>query len=331
MTTYGLMKDATLVAYEIEVTDGTDPAVQRVLWPGIVLNEGTFQEDYGHKPYRPVGKDHRGVHIVQKHSERFEVEIQSLVSEAFTTDDLVSLAFGTVGGTGLVTIAEPLRSFTLEMGWTDGSTPFYYKLSGCKIDTISWAFRPDDLILMTVKIIGRIFVQSNVAEQATTPPGGELSTLAQTTNRGAHFSDVTWSWEDGSGSTLTTDPKITEFDLSVNNNLIETHADNQGFFPDCLIEGNRDVTWSIKTIRQNSELYDIFQADPGTTAGQIRLRVLVNQTAGFYLDFDMGVNTAALHCILDEHELPIGQDVDFLEQSFAGMLVGGSPVIDMQA
>lgn len=323
---YGLMKDSTLVAYEIESTDGTDPANTRILWPGIVLNAGTFGQDYMHEMYRPMGNAKRTPHITQTKGQHYEVEIQSLVSETFTANDLVSLIFGTVNGTtGAVTLADPLRTFTLEYGWDDGAGPFYYLLSGCKITSISFAFRPEDLIMMTVKIIGRVFTAGTAEVTCVTT---SLSGLSQTTKPGAHWKDVTWSWENGSGSVFTNPPKITEFDLTIENNLSEIRSDNQAYYPSDLAEGNLDITWAVKMVREGNEIYNIFRSDPATTAGQIRVKVVINQTSGFYMSFDMGVDNATPYCVIAERELPQGQDETVLFESYAGTLIG-DPVVDM--
>ncbi len=332
---YGLMKDATIVGYSIESAENVDPLAggatsnDRVRWPGLVLNVGTFSEDYLHQEYHPLGSGHRLPHIVKTKGENFEIEIQSLWDASFVQlTHLFRLAFGTVAADGIVTPATPLETLTLEFGWDDGSTPFFYLLTGCKVDQLSFAFRPDDMVLVTTKLIGRTFT-ANTAEIGTSG-GTSLSELVQSTSPCVHFEDTTWTWEDGSGASLTLDPIITEFDLTISNTITRIHSDNQQLYASHLIEGKQSVTWSITSVRQSSELYDIFRADPVVAAGQVHLKVVVDKTSGPYMSLDMGVDTAGIYCVMAEHELPQSQDQDFLEQSFAGMLVGGDPVIDFQ-
>ncbi len=65
--------------------------------------------------------------------------------------------------TGLVTISEPLPTFTFEYGWDDGSGPSFWVLSGCKIASVSLSARPGDLMVMRTRVMGRVFDGDNTA------------------------------------------------------------------------------------------------------------------------------------------------------------------------
>lgn len=179
MVQFGIMKDATLVGFTKEVTDGTDPATDRLLWPGKVTNIGTPTEDYGNTTLNPVGNQTRSDFMSQKTKNEYEFEIESTFNQPFVkydTDHIWGGVLGTVTtSTGLVVIVDPLSTYTVEFGWDDGTGPTYYVFKGCKIASLTVSATPGELIQVRTRFKPRILDGNNTDPVVTS--GISLSDL----------------------------------------------------------------------------------------------------------------------------------------------------------
>jgi len=127
--------------------------------------------------------------------------------------------------------------------------------------------------------------------------------------------------------------KVREFDIAFERNHEEIYAFTQTFTPDCLIEHEFAVTWTVKFIREHNQFYTIFHNDPALSAGKVGLKMVIDQTNvvsdGFYMSADLGFDTVALFNGMTEHDLDLS--AKFQERGFSGKLAGGNPVIDFVA
>jgi len=316
---YQLMSGATLAGWEAEVTNGTDPALGRNPWPGAIIGIPSLSEDFGHKDFQPLGSG-PDPQIVISTKEEYEVEIESLVSEPFAgADDFLRLSMGTVNPTtGVVTFSQPLPTFTLEWGYSGGAEPWFHLMRGCKIDSVSFTFRPEDVIMMRVKVIGRIHTKSATVVSTA---GDDLTDLTVTTNPGAIHEHVTYTLNNVPSGAISSQI-IKEFDLTWTNNLERIFSDNQSRFASQLIEGKRRFTFSIVTAKVDDQLWDISQARPSTDAGKLDIVITISQPSGFFMEIDMPT------CVLAERSADLNQDLSHVSESFAGMMVG-VPSVDL--
>lgn len=243
---------------------------------------------------------------------------------------------GTTGGptningaiTNTIFLKRPLQPFTTEYGWEDPDDPtatgdsWFYRLRGCKIDSITITARPNDLVMVRIKIFARFRDEANTE---TVGAGGQdkISDLVEHTNPGLHYKDITWIITDSTG--VIPDLDITEFDITFTNNVMQVPADNQQFEVAKLIEGKRRVTFNFKTIKRNNRLLAVSRDRPSQTTGQVRMQMTLDQltppVTGAYLSIDLTVS------VLAERDAPLGQEIEFVEESFAGLAVG-APIIN---
>jgi len=190
---YGVGSKLTLVGFNTEDVDGTDPleagtVTARLRWPGTVVTQGTFQEDYKFTPMRPVGHSQRSPFVVVKKGQHFEFEITSELNSFAEALELIAAVFGTFDpNTGIVTLDDTIPPLTVEYG-LDTTNALFYVAKGCKIENIGFSVVEDDLLTMTVKLIARILDGDNI-EPVRFGDGGftSLDELVQFPFQPAHF------------------------------------------------------------------------------------------------------------------------------------------------
>jgi hypothetical protein len=198
------------------------------------------------------------------------------------------------------------------------NTSWFHKLLGCKINTVTFTLRPDDLILMRLAIIGRLHVGS---QAETWTQGDEILDLVAHTTPPAHHSHATYTLQKQSGDAINT--IIKELDLTWTNNLDRIFSDNQNYYASHLAEGNRRFTFNMTLAKQDNDLLEISRGDPTASAGKLDFQVVISQTSGFYLNVDMPT------CVLAERSADLGSDITHVDESFAGLAVG-TPVVDLK-
>jgi hypothetical protein len=323
---YQLAEDNTLVGYEPETTNGVDPAGTNgglFEWPGIVPAVNSLTEDLEQRVVTAVGSRSPDPTVVLRKKNRFEIEIVSMVAVDWATivgDELFSFAMGTVNATtGVVTFARPLRTFTMEWGSDNPGTKWFHVLSGCKINSITWSWRGDDFIEITMNIHGRVH---SPGETVVTRAGGtDLDALTIANIDSAHGGNHTTFTFNTVPTTSEIDVDVLEFELTLENNLTPKWTDSQSLNPSHLREGLRRVSWSLTTQKKDNDLLDIFRNDPAQQAGQVDLQVVVSQPSGWYMDFDMPV------CTMKDPNREQTEEQDAIEETFAGLVVG-TPAVD---
>jgi len=199
---------------------------------------------------------------------------------------------------------------------------WFVHVEGAKTNQLSWAFRPDEHIMMTSSVWPLKF---SLLERPTfTTVGDDLLDLVVSTDVPAHHKDITYTFLDVPGGN-TLNAIVKSFDLTIENNLERIFSNNGSFAASHIIEGKRRVSWNMTTAKQDNDFWFIETMQPGTNAGKVDLQIVVDQpnSSGWFMDLDMPF------CVLAEHENALGQDVSHNEESFAGVLVG-EPTIDMR-
>jgi len=91
------------------------------------------------------------------------------------------------------------NSFSLEYLWRDDEKPgsdgdsHAYRLEGCRIESIYWTARPEDLIMMRTKIVGRLLTDRQTEIVAG---GDKISDLVEHDNPGLHYKDIIFAFTD---------------------------------------------------------------------------------------------------------------------------------------
>lgn len=189
-----------------------------------------------------------------------------------TSGDADTVVLTTATPSGVVNLRRPLRTFTMEWGVTDPSNPWYHLVTGCKINSATFTFRPDDLIMLRLNIMGRAHTAGTSV--VTCSPGDDLDVLTVSTNPPAHMKHMTLTLADYPIATATT-PTVTEMDITITNNITAVWGDNQQYYPDCLIEGKRRATFNMTVKKLDEVLATIRRTHPqgevilthGTPAG----------------------------------------------------------------
>ncbi len=223
-----------------------------------------------------------------------------------------SASFSSSGASATTDLAIDSRA---NMSW-------YVRLEGSKTSQLSWAFRPDEHVLMTGSHWPLSFT---LLERPTLMTVGDgLLDLVVSTAVPAHHKDITYTFLDVPGGN-TLNAIVTSFDLTIENNLERKFSNNGSFGASHIVETKRRVSWNMTTLKQDNDFWFIQTLQPGTNGGKVDLQIVVDQpnSSGWFMDIDMPL------CVLSEHENALGQDVAVNEETFAGMLVG-PPTIDMR-
>ncbi len=93
---YQLAEDSTKIAFEKEITNGTDPATTRIRHPGYVRSSPAPTENYLHEGIKAASAGPDPLAFV-KTGEDFEVEFESNLQDSFAgDDDYFSMMFGSL-------------------------------------------------------------------------------------------------------------------------------------------------------------------------------------------------------------------------------------------
>lgn len=234
--------------------------------------------------------------------------------------------------TGDATNLCPRPSFTMECGFNTTTIAAAYKSwNGCKLAEFSLTLRPDEPNIARFRILARHFNRATAEIDCATTDLSELTLPAGAPSKWAHN---TFTWEDGSGASLTSDPDVREFDLTINNDLQADKTDTGDGDVAYFQEGNREITFAINTLRQSNEITTIYDADPAVAAGQLHLQLVISQSGGFYMAFDFGV-VNSMRVNLQEEEEPKDRGEVRITQNYAGEVIGnlasGEFMIDFTA
>ncbi len=250
----------------------------------------------------------------------FGVPFQSGETITSTSGSVASTSVPTA--TGIVVVQRPLQPFVSEFGWDNepsgsGAPRWYHKYIDAKMATGQLTLRPGKEVMLKQEVWGRLQVP---AETETVCVGNNLSDLI-VPNTAARFVDTTIDFLTVPGGTPIA-AVVTEMDISWTNNLTREPADNQSLDAIFLTEGDLDVTVAFKIIKEDNDLLDILRLNPFGDTGKVQITVTIDQTSGFFMEFDMPV------VILKDMSHTLSESDKKVFESFGGTLEG-VPVIDM--
>jgi hypothetical protein len=290
MTEYRNKEFMTHVGYEEEVTPGTDPAQGLTAWPGNVMGYPQVQENRESEQFYPGGSFKRDVHQVSRQKDSYTVTVRSKVSTPFsavTDQSFFGYALGTVNATtGVVTMTglEENRSFTMEWGMNTPTNPTFNLLEGCKVNKVTWTMEPGRTLFVETEIWALHYTRSDTE---VTRVGANLTTLTATNLPPVHGEDISYTILTVPGGTPIP-TKVRSLTFEWNNDLEFIWSDDGiGLDPDCIIEGDRTFTFTLRTTKISNTLHDIAINEPDEDAGKIDFQIIVNQASGFYMDFRM--------------------------------------------
>ena len=202
---------------------------------------------------------------------------------------------------------------------TRSNASWYQNLLGCKIQSMALTIRPNALVMCRLTLIPRLVVFSLTE---TTCAGDNISDLVEHTTDPAHYIHVTATLSRVSDS-LTITPILQELDITIENSLARIPSLTQNYFASHIGEAQRDTTVSIKTAKTGENfLMDIARERPQDNIGRLNLGVVIDVPNAFFMN--LGMPTVNL----SDPSRDQTQDSDFVEESFAGALVG-APTMDM--
>jgi hypothetical protein len=246
-----------------------------------------------------------------------------------TVDSVASIVTAAAVGTDELTVTAVTSGDPFEFALTsDGPTPttdlkitnrdntsWFHVLKGCKINTVTWTLRPNDAVLLTFNIMGRIH---EARESPVICSGVSVDELTAPAASSVLYSHATFTLKKQNGDVIQAVETeiVKEFDLTYSNNLERIFSDNQNLFASHLVEGNRRWTFNMKAAKSGNDLLDISRGDPNGTDGQLDLMMVIDQPGGWYMSL------ALPKVALAERKADLQSDKTHVEEEFAGVAIG---------
>jgi hypothetical protein len=191
---HSLIVKHSKVVWEKEATEGVDPAGTRRAFPGKVTSI-SHTENFKHEEDTYLGEPTHVMNSSQKTAAEYSFEMEMYLGKGFNDVDLddnfFPLMYGDVDAAGVITHRTPNDTFTTEWLETISGNVVRYALSGCKIKTLTRAFR------LKERVVARVMVE------ATTVSRGQAEVVCSTTSLSAVVQptppwiiakDITFSW-----------------------------------------------------------------------------------------------------------------------------------------
>lgn len=265
--------DLTMVGIDTETTFGTDPTAGLIRWPGLVTSMPNITEDYGKSVIRGLGNG-RDPGLFYRTRKELALTIESLLMDDDNgAESIFGLALGGApdSGTGVITNADLLRSFTLETGFNDGSTEWYELFTGCVINMLSLQMSSGEEVRLTADAFVKDVTRSGAEVSRT---ADDLSDLAQHTTAPFTFEHATITIAG------ITSPLITDMTVDINNNLNRIYALNGSSTIAQSFATKRDITGSLTVVKESNALRDVFTADPTASAGKKTITITLSKNSG---------------------------------------------------
>jgi len=147
--------DYSEIGYSLEGTPGTDPATQRLAFPGDIT---TFEPNYTYDKktrWRPHSRDPAGSYATWFDT---SLHIEMLPFDEFNAgaNSMLALAVGSApdAGTGVITNQNNLRTFTVQHGWDLPTTDVWRRIRYCMIDTYELTIEEKEPVKLSMDILG---------------------------------------------------------------------------------------------------------------------------------------------------------------------------------